>query len=237
MLVGPMDGRACRGEGEGFDYDGLSPEEREKIEAVAMDMWAPFIQATLAKEPGAEAKTVFNRLPVGGNRGKAVDTVPKREHRNLLEPGDETLKGSKYLRLYRRENVPRSPRLEFAELKRGGLKVSRAGAIKELLRDLWSDVYPEATRKFWKRWYFWATHSRLKPVLGAAGTIRRHIANNPTYFEPRVTNPLRESLNSRIRTTKPRAWVFGTSSTSIQQFACTAGGSIYTHAKPGSPKV
>jgi transposase len=189
-------------------FDGLAPEERAKIEAVAMDMWEPFVQATKAKVPQASEKIVFDRFHIMGHVGKAVDQVRKQEHRELLEEGDETLKGSKYLWLYSRENVPRSRRLEFAELKRAGLKVSRAWAIKELLRDLWSYVYPESARKFWRRWYFWATHSRLKPIIEAAGTIRRHIANVMTYLKHRVTNALSESINSKIQTIKQRACGF-----------------------------
>jgi len=32
-------------------YDGLTPTHREEIEAVAMDMWDPFVAATKAKVP------------------------------------------------------------------------------------------------------------------------------------------------------------------------------------------
>lgn len=189
-------------------YDGLTPQQREGIEAVAMDMWEPFVQATLAKVPGAAKKIVFDRFHVMGHVGKAVDTVRKQEHRQLMEVGDETLKGSKYLWLYGRQNVPRSRRLEFAALKRMGLKVGRAWAIKEMLRELWSYVYPESALKFWKRWYFWATHSRLNPILAAAATVHRHIANIMTYFQHRVTNAMSESINSKIQTIKQMACGF-----------------------------
>lgn len=189
-------------------YDGLTPKRRAGIEAVAMDMWDPFVAATKAKVPGAAEKIVFDRFHVMRQVGKAVDSVRKREHRQLMEEGDERLKGSKYLWLYGRENVPRSRRLEFAELKRMGLKVGRAWAIKELLRDLWSYVYPESAWKFWKRWYFWATHSRLEPIRAAAKTVKDHIANIMTYFKHRVTNAMSESINSKIQTIKQMACGF-----------------------------
>lgn len=186
-------------------YDGLTKRQLKGIEAVAMDMWEPFIQATKAKVPDAEKKIVFDRFHIMGHVGKAVDIVRKQEHRQLLEAGDETLKGSKYLWLYGRENVPRSRRLEFADLKRKGLKVGRAWAIKEMLRDLWSYVYPESACKFWKRWYFWATHSRLNPIRAAAETVKRHISNIMTYFQHRITNAMSESINSKIQTIKQMA--------------------------------
>ena len=61
-----------------------------------------------------------------GYVGKAVDTVRKQEHRDLMASGDETLKGSKYLWLCSRENVPDRRRNEFNALKRQELKVGRA---------------------------------------------------------------------------------------------------------------
>jgi transposase len=186
-------------------YTGLSKRQLKGIEAVAMDMWEPYIQATLARVPDASEKIVFDRFHVMGHVGKAVDTVRKQEHRELMKSGDETLKGSKYLWLYSRENMPDRRRNEFNALKRQELKVGRAWAIKEALRRLWQYVYPASGRKFWKQWYFWATHSRLAPMKAAAETVRRHIDNILTYYQHPVTNAMSEGLNSKIQKIKSMA--------------------------------
>ncbi|MGE3977290.1 MAG: ISL3 family transposase [Nitrospira sp.] len=189
-------------------YAGLTQEQRDGIEAVAMDMWEPYIQATRAQVPQADEKIVFDRFHVMGHIGKAVDTVRKQEHRDLMASGDETLTGSKYLWLYSRENVPERRREEFAALRRQELKVGRAWTIKETLRRLWHYVYPASGWKFWKRWHFWATHSRLAPIRKAAETIRRHIANIVTYYQHPVTNATSEGLNSQIQKIKSMACGF-----------------------------
>ena len=189
-------------------YQGLSEEQRAGIEAVAMDMWEPYIQATRQWVPEAGGKIVFDRFHVMGYLGKAVDTVRKQEHRALMASGDETLKGSKYLWLYSRENVPERRRDEFDALRRKELKVGRAWAIKEALRRLWHYVYPASGWKFWKRWYFWATHSRLQPIRKAAETIHRHIDNILTYYQHPVTNAMSEGLNSKIQKIKSMACGF-----------------------------
>ncbi|MBH0188720.1 MAG: ISL3 family transposase [Nitrospira sp.] len=189
-------------------YAGLTPAQLDGIEAVAMDMWEPYIQATRAQVPDATDKIVFDRFHVMGYIGKAVDTVRKQEHRELMASGDETLKGSKYLWLYSRENVPARRREEFTALRRQELKVGRAWAIKEALRCLWQYVYPASGWKFWKQWYFWATHSRLEPIRKAAETIRRHIDNIVTYYQHPVTNAMSEGLNSQIQKIKSMACGF-----------------------------
>ena len=189
-------------------YQGLSKKQLAGIEAVAMDMWEPYIQATLARVPEAAGKIVFDRFHVMGYLGKAVDTVRKQEHRELMASGDETLKGSKYLWLYSLENVPERRRDEFDALRRKALKVGRAWAIKEALRRLWHYGYPASGWKFWKRWYFWATHSRLEPIRKAAETVRRHIDNILTYYQHPVTNAMSEGLNSKIQKIKSMACGF-----------------------------
>jgi transposase len=192
---------------EGY-YAGLTQEQLDGIEAVAMDMWEPYIQATRAWVPEAAEKIVFDRFHVMGHIGKAVDTVRKHEHRALMASGDETLKGSKYLWLYSRENVPERRREEFAALIHQELKVGRAWAIKEALRCLWHYIYPVSGWKFWKRWYFWATHSRLEPIRKAAEMVRRHIDNILTYYQHPVTNAMSEGLNSKIQKIKSMACGF-----------------------------
>ena len=192
---------------EGY-YQSLTEEQLAGIEAVAMDMWDPFIAATRSYVPEAESKIVFDRFHIMGYVGKAVDTVRKQEHRERMREGDETLKGSKYLWLYSKENVPEKRRNEFNALQKLELKVGRAWAIKEMLRKLWHYSYPESASKFWKRWYFWATHSRLQPIIEAAGTIKRHINNVLTYIKHRITNAVSEGLNSKIQTIKKMAYGF-----------------------------
>ena len=189
-------------------YQGLSEEPLAGIEAVAMDMWKPYLQATRAQVPGAAGKIVCDRVHVMGYLGKAVDTVRKQEHRELMASGDETLKGSQYLWLYSQEHVPERRREEFDALRRQALTGGRAWAIKESLRRLWHYVYPASGWKFWKRWYFWATHSRLEPIRKAAETVRRHIDNILTYYQHPVTNAMSEGLNSQIQKIKSMACGF-----------------------------
>ena len=62
-------------------YTGLSAVQLAGIEAVAMDMWGPYIQVTLEHVPGARDKIVFDRFHVMQYLNEAVDTVRAQEHR------------------------------------------------------------------------------------------------------------------------------------------------------------
>ena len=85
------------------------------------------------------------------------------------------------------------------------LKTARAWALKESLRQLWDYHSLGWATRFWKRWHFWASHSRLAPMIAAAKLIARHLPNVLTYFTHRVTNAVAEGLNSKIATVQKRA--------------------------------
>jgi len=180
-------------------------EELDEIAAVAMDMWDPYIAATQKHVPEAEKKIVFDRFHVMGHILKAVDEVRKSENRYLSESGESPLKGTKYLWLWSQENVPEWRQEEFSALRALDLKVCRAWAIKENLRRMWDYRYASPMRKFFRRWYFWATHLRLKPMIKAAKTLKAHIDNIVTYAKHRITNALGEAINAKIEKVKRMA--------------------------------
>jgi transposase len=168
-------------------------------------MWPAYINACRDKVPGADSKMVFDRFHIMRHVLDAVDKVRKQEHKGLLQAGDRSLTKSKYLWLTNPANMTEKTKARFDELKGAELKTGRAWALKEALRELWSYTSATWAAKFWKRWYFWATHSRLPPMIDAAKLIARHLPNVLTYFAHRVTNAVAEGLNSKIATVQKRA--------------------------------
>jgi transposase len=192
-------------------YETLSAAQLAQIEAVAMDMWDPYIAATKAYVPGALEKIVFDRFHVMRHVNDAVNDVRKKEHRALRAAGDETLTGTKYLWLYAEENRPERFAEQWKMLQALHLKTGRAWALKECLRDLWDYRYRAWAERHWKYWYNWATHSQLPPIVKAARTIECHLPNVLTYFVHRITNATCEGMNSKIETIKktPVAFAIG----------------------------
>ncbi|MFD2272304.1 transposase [Undibacterium arcticum] len=171
-LVCDLDAATVQYIGEGRTEESLaayftafSQEQRAKIEAISLDMWPAYINACKAQVPQAETKMVFDRFHIMQHVGNGVDRVRKQEHKALLEQGDNTLTRSKYLWLYNAENMPVAARDKFDQIKHGNLKTARAWALKESLREMWSYHSMGWAKRFWQRWYFWATHSRLAPMI------------------------------------------------------------------------
>lgn len=186
-------------------YRQFTEKERKEVKAVAMDMWDPYIAATRAYIPEAEDKIIFDRFHVTKQVTEAVDKVRRKEHKDLQAEGDERLKGTRYLWLTNQENIPEWRKDEFSKVKDTNLRTSRAWAIKESLRKFWEYRYTKNARSYFQRWYFWATHSKIEPIIRAAKTIKRHLANIMTYFKHRITNATAEGLNSKIQMVKMMA--------------------------------
>lgn len=183
--------------------DTMSKEQREGITAVAMDMWEPYIN--VAEQELPEADIVHDKFHISKFLNEAVDSVRKTENKALIQEGVEALKGTKYLWLKNPDNWTKGQNKLFKELKLLSLKVGRAWAIKEMFSEFWKYVYTKSAEKFFKKWYWWVTHSRLKPLIKIAKTLKEHLKNILTYFKHRITNAVAEGLNSKIQQIKTAA--------------------------------
>ena len=67
---------------------------------------------------------------------------------------------------------------------------------------------PGWAKRFFGKWYGWASRSRLEPVKKVAKMIQRRLENIVTYCKHFVTNAVAEGLNSKIMSIKRRAGGF-----------------------------
>jgi transposase len=184
---------------EAFWALGLTAAQRAQIQAVAMDMWEPYVQATLAQLPDAATKIVFDKFHIAKHLNEGVDRVRRAEHRELRAQGDDRLRGTKYTWLRHPAHFTAEAWQAFGALRTSTLKVARAWALKETVMRLWEYRYAGAARTFFRRWYFWATHSRLPPMVAKARMLKSHLPNVLTYLRHRITNATAEGLNSKIQ--------------------------------------
>ncbi|MDA8359125.1 MAG: transposase [Actinomycetota bacterium] len=167
---------------DGF-FEKFGAEERSRIEAVAMDKWDPSITSAREHLEDANDKIVFDRYHLMKYLTGAVDTVRRKENRALAAGGDKSLSGTKHLWVYSAENLPERHQDRFAILRGGDLKTARAWATKESLRHFWSYMRRGWGEKHWKRWYYWATHSRIQAIrVSARGYRNREHFKTAIWF-------------------------------------------------------
>ena len=130
-----------------------------------MDMWDPYLIGPSSTSRGAGEGRLrpFHIMKHMGERW--ITSASTNTESYAKGPRDPHRIGVP--RLYSAENLPAKHKERFAVLRQDNLKTARAWAIKESLRVLWHYRPQGWAKRFWTRWYFWATHS--KPEAGDRG--------------------------------------------------------------------
>lgn len=172
--------------------------QAHQIREVACDMSPAFTKGVAEALP--EAEITYDRFHVMQLLGAAVDEVRRQEVRST-----PALKGTRYLWLANAERLRPRQQEQLSALRRQHLQTGRAYALRVGLQGLYAQASRECGAEYLKRWYFWATHSRLEPVKKAARTIKAHWEGILNWFASRATTGLLEGINSLVQAAKARA--------------------------------
>jgi transposase len=171
----------------------------EAVEEICCDMSPAFIAGVQAHFP--QARLTFDKFHVMKLLNTAVDNVRRQEQRERPE-----LKHTRYLWLKNPARLSAQQRsiLETLRPKSLNLKTVKAYQIRLAFQELWEQP-PALAESFLKKWYFWATHSRLEPIRQCAKTIKIHWQGILNWFQSLVNNGILEGINSMIQAAKARA--------------------------------
>lgn len=189
----------------------------EQVEDFCLDMSAAYRKGI--EEWFPEAQITFDKFHIMKLMNEAVDQVRRQEQKERSE-----LKGSRYVWIKNPLNltVKQIGMSDALHLPRLNLKTVRAYHIRLTLQDLWQQPIADA-EPFLKRWYFWATHSRLEPVIRVAKTLREHWDGVLRWFDTLISNGVLEGINSLIQAAKAKARGYRTTRNLIAMAYLTAG--------------
>jgi len=171
----------------------------DAITEFCSDMSPAFIKGVSSNF--SNAHLTFDKFHIMQVVNGAVDEVRRQEQQDRPE-----LKKTRYIWLKNKENLKKSQQetLEQLQMSKLNLKTSRAYQIKLTFQEFFQQP-PETAEPFLKKWYYWATHSRLEPMKQAAYTIKRHWDGILRWFKSNITNGTLEGINSLIQAAKARA--------------------------------
>ena len=170
----------------------------ESIEDVTCDMSPAYIKGVNDSFP--EARITFDKFHVVKQMNEAVDEVRRKEQKY-----NQNLKLSRYIWLKNPNNLTSSQAETLQSLSRMNLKTVKAYNIKLAFQEFWSIHDIIAAEYYLKRWYFWATHSRLEPIKIFAYTVKAHWDGIINYIRTGITNGILEGINSLIQAAKRKA--------------------------------
>jgi transposase len=184
-------------------FAGMSQEQKGAVEAVAMDMWGPYIQAVGEALP--EARIVFDLFHVVSAYGKVIDRVRVSEFNRASIAGRAVIRGSKYL-LLKRELTRPEERERLRELLELNETLSTVYILRDLLVRIWRYSYRAWAAKALAEWCALARSVRHPELSRFARTLERHrrgILNHCDY--PIHTSKL-EGINNKIKVIKRQAY-------------------------------
>jgi len=150
-----------------------------------------FIRGVTEQLPKAEI--TFDKFHVVKLLNEGVDEVRRAEVKD-----NDILKRTRYLWLKNRDNLTVKQSAQFDDLSQLNLKTARAYQIKTNFQAFYSLPDRETGEAYLKQWYFWATHSRIEPMIKVAKTIKRHWDGVLNWFDSHLTSALLEGMNSLI---------------------------------------
>ncbi len=184
----------------------MSQGQKDAIEAVAMDMWEPFINRV--KHHCPDASIVFDFFHVVQSFGKVIDKVRRDEYLKASKTDQKVLKGSRYLLLMNDENLTDSQRHRLEDV----LDLNSTLSALYVLKDMLKLIYYYSDRDIVKRqlddWINLAgqiEHPMIKAFIKRLRFFEYGILNHADY--PIGTSHL-EGINNKIKVIKRRAYGF-----------------------------
>jgi transposase len=169
-----------------------------KVAEVCIDMSPAFIKGTAEHLP--QAAITFDKFHAVKIVNDAVDQVRREEQHARPE-----LKRTRYAWLKNTTNLSPGQRDTIESLSRRTLKTARAWQIRLTFQEVYQQPSRQAAEALLKRWYFWATHSRLPPMIDAARTIKRHWDGILRWHDTHIANGILEGINSLVQAAKAKA--------------------------------
>ena len=170
----------------------------EAISEVCIDMSPAFIKGIAENLPNAAI--TFDKFHAVKIINDAVEQVRRAEQKT-----QSLLRGTRYIWLRNPQTLSDRQRVTLGGLPTRHLKTARAYQIRLAFQELYDQPSVQAGASYLKKWYFWATHSRIEPVIDAARTVKRHWDGILRWFDSKIANGLIEGINSLVQAAKAKA--------------------------------
>ena len=187
-------------------FQAMPVEVRESIQAVAIDMWQPYIQAVKHWCPGADI--VFDLFHVVKDFNKVIDDIRNEEFRKANKHGREILKGSKYLFLKNWGNLKRRQKIGLEDILALNERLNTVYLLKDLLAHIWSYHKPRWAEATLANWCAIAREDGHPDLIRFAKKLERHRHGIISHCKHQMHTSKLEGVNNRIKVIKRIAYGF-----------------------------
>ena len=174
------------------------------IEAVAIDMWDPYIKAI--KEFCPNADIVFDLFHVAAAFSRLVDKVRNIEYRKADAQLKELMKGSRFLLLKNPHNLSDEEQPRLKAILKNNQTLSLLYILKDYLKRLWRYRYRSVADKFLKYWCELALQSGCQPLYKFVSMLLNHSYGILSHCKYQIHTGKLEGINNKIKVIKRKAY-------------------------------
>jgi len=190
-------------------YKAIGKDKCDQIEAVAMDMWPAYEEAT--REYCADAEIVYDPFHLIAAYGRdVIDKVRSQEAHKASEENREVIKGSRYLLLKNSENLDpiHNEPARLTELLKLNKRLNTVYTLKDDLKQLWLYRSETWAKRWFKAWYSRAMRSRIEPLKKFARKLLNHLDGILAHCRYPIHTGFIEGVNNKIKVIKRVAFGF-----------------------------
>jgi len=170
----------------------------DAVTQACSDMSPSFISGIQEYLPNADI--TFDKFHIVKIINEGVDAVRRDEVAN-----NDILKKTRYIWLKNENNLTDKQKDTVENISKLNLKTSRAYQIRLNFQEFFNQPDRESGETFLNKWYFWATHSQLEPMIKAAKTIKAHWEGLLNWFDSHLNSGFIEGMNGLIQAAKSKA--------------------------------
>ena len=188
-------------------FDGMTKEQKEHLQAIAMDMWDPFIKAVQDRVP--HVKIVFDLFHMVKEFNKVIDRVRIDEFNKASESGKSVIRGSKYLLLKNSANIKNDEEQEHLDcLLKLNKTISKVMILKDKLKLIWGCNSCEEAKLQIDEWCSLAAVVHHPSVDAFVKRIRRYEYGILNHCDYPIHTSILEGVNNKIKVIKRKSYGF-----------------------------
>lgn len=178
--------------------DTLSPQTRESIRFVSIDMWAPYYQAARNKLP--RAKVVVDRFHVMKQLNMRLTQLRTTYQKQCDPEIQKILKGSRWIIVRNRSELTKKQAQQLDQILEACPELRSLYLLKEEFRTIFEKIKcRQRAARFLDTWCLKAASTGDKFLAKFLKTFRNWRDEILNYFTERITNGFVEGTNNAIR--------------------------------------
>jgi len=171
---------------------------KAKIAAVCCDLSAAYWSALVAHLPAAAV--VFDRFHVVKLMNEKLDDLRRalwREAQGLMK---QTVKGTRYLLLMRRDHLGEEQLPKLAAALAANEPLWKGYVLKEMMGLIWEQTSRRKMEAYLKEWCLLAAGSGVRQLQSMAKTVATHASGILAWWDHRLSNGRMEGINHKVKT-------------------------------------